>query len=208
MQPEAVILILILVYSVVLHEVAHGYMANYLGDPTARFLGRLTLNPFKHIDPFGSVLLPAILVITNSPILFGWAKPVPYNPYNLQRGGRFGEALVAAAGPGTNMLLALIAGLGAHIVGAGSAVSSILVMTVSMNVMLTLFNLIPIPPLDGSKVLDALLPASLTIQYNRLRSMLEANMLFGLGIVLVFLLALGDYLSYAVSYITRIIVGM
>lgn len=207
MTPDTIILISILIYSVVLHEVAHGYMANFLGDPTARFLGRLTLNPFKHIDPFGSILLPAILVVTHSPILFGWAKPVPYNPYNLQRGGRFAESLVAAAGPLTNIILALIAGIATRLVGVESPIFAILVMTVSMNVMLALFNLIPIPPLDGSKVIDALLPSSLAIQYGRLRAMLESNMLFGLGVALVFLLAFGNYLGLAVSYVTALIVG-
>src|SRR3989344_6054698 len=109
MQPIDILQIVVLIFSVVLHEVAHGYMANYLGDPTARLAGRLTLNPVSHIDLVGSILLPAILVFTHSPILIGYAKPVPYNPYNLR--GRFGEALVAFAGPATNMFLALIFGL-------------------------------------------------------------------------------------------------
>ena len=96
-----------LVMSIVLHEVAHGYMANWLGDPTARLAGRLTVNPISHIDPIGSVLVPLFLYFTHAGVLFGWAKPVPYNPYNI-RNQRWGEALVAIAGPGTNILLALI----------------------------------------------------------------------------------------------------
>src|SRR4051812_22328487 len=106
MQPDLVFSLIILVVSIILHEVAHGYMANWLGDPTARLQGRLTLNPLSHIDPVGSILLPALLVFTHSPMLIGYAKPVPYNPYNL--GGKYDEALVAGAGPGTNLLLALI----------------------------------------------------------------------------------------------------
>src|SRR3990167_9704963 len=101
--------LVVLILSVIAHEVAHGYAADSLGDPTARLMGRLTLNPFPHIDPLGSVILPAVLVITGSPLLIGYAKPVPYNPYNLRN--RYGEALVAFAGPGTNILLAVIFGL-------------------------------------------------------------------------------------------------
>src|SRR3989344_222487 len=95
----------VLIFSVMIHEISHGYMAEYLGDPTARDAGRLTLNPVKHIDPFGSIILPLILSLTNSPILFGWAKPVPYNPYNL-RPGRWSEAIVAAAGPLSHLAIA------------------------------------------------------------------------------------------------------
>ena len=107
--------IAVLAVSVILHEVAHGYMANALGDPTAKLEGRLTLNPVSHIDPVGSLLLPAILVITHSPILIGYAKPVPYNPYNLR--GKYAEGWVAFAGPGTNIILAIIFGLSIRLFG-------------------------------------------------------------------------------------------
>src|SRR6185436_19832975 len=100
MQPDILLGIVILIISVILHEVSHGYMADYLGDPTARLAGRLTLNPISHIDPLGSIILPLILALTHSPILIGYAKPVPYNPYNLK--GLYDEALVAGAGPGVN----------------------------------------------------------------------------------------------------------
>src|SRR3989338_9584534 len=103
MEIDIVFGILVLIVSVILHEVSHGYMANWLGDPTARLAGRLTLTPLSHIDPVGSVLLPGLLLLTHAPILIGYAKPVPYNPYNLR--GRYVEGLVAFAGPGTNILL-------------------------------------------------------------------------------------------------------
>ena len=107
MQLETLFGILILVFSIVIHEVMHGVVANWLGDPTARLAGRLTLNPLKHIDPLGSIIIPALLVITNSNLFFGWAKPVPYNAYNLKN-ARWGEAMVAGAGPGINLLIAVI----------------------------------------------------------------------------------------------------
>lgn len=145
-----------LIFSVVLHEVAHGYMANWLGDPTARLQGRLTLNPIKHIDPIGSILLPGILALT-SPFIIGYAKPVPYNPYNLR--GKHAEGLVAFAGPGTNILLALIFGMFLRFGHAqlGPELASAFAVIVLINMVLALFNLIPIPPLDGSKVLSTLL---------------------------------------------------
>jgi len=148
--------IAVLAVSVILHEVAHGYMANWLGDPTARLQGRLTLNPISHIDPIGSILLPAILVITHSPLLIGYAKPVPYNPYNLR--GKYAEGLVAFAGPGVNILLALIFGLLIRFFGTGmDPVLLTAFGTIAyVNMLLALFNLIPIPPLDGSKVLSSL----------------------------------------------------
>lgn len=207
MQPDTIFLIIVLIYSVVLHEAAHGYMANYLGDPTARLLGRLTLNPLKHIDPMGSVVLPAILALTNAPFLFGWAKPVPYNPYNLQRGGRWAEALVALAGPGTNLLLALVFGVIARVAGDGlfAQLAFIVVLT---NVMLALFNMVPIPPLDGSKVLSALLPAPLSVHWERIRAQLEYNPFFGFGVVILFVMIFGGVFGSVVWAFARLIVGV
>ena len=148
----------ILVFSIVIHEVAHGFAAHSLGDPTAKLQGRLTLNPIKHIDPIGSIMIPAFLVLSGSSILFGWAKPVPYNPYNL-RNQRWGEAIVAAAGGLTNIFLAVVFGLVARF-GFGTLPDefvAIAAMTAFVNLFLGLFNLIPIPPLDGSKLLYAFL---------------------------------------------------
>jgi Zn-dependent protease len=159
MQIELIFGLAILIFSIIIHEVMHGVVANWLGDPTARLAGRLTLNPIPHIDLFGSIIIPAVLVLTNSSVLFGWAKPVPYNPYNLKN-ARWGEALVAGAGPGVNLLIAIIFGLVIRF-GVGvlpETFVSLASLVVIYNIMLALFNLIPIPPLDGSKVLASLLP--------------------------------------------------
>ena len=156
MQIDLVFGLIILIFSVILHEVAHGYMAGWLGDPTARLQGRLTLNPLSHIDPIGSVILPALLLITHAPVLIGYAKPVPYNPYNLR--GRHAEGLVAFAGPATNIILALIFGLLIRFAYAalGPGLVSAFSIICYINILLAAFNLIPIPPLDGSKVLSTL----------------------------------------------------
>ena len=157
--------IIVLVFSAILHEVAHGYVADRLGDPTARLMGRLTLNPIPHIDPFLSIALPLLLVITGSPVIFGGAKPVPVDPYNL-RDGRKDLALVSLAGPMTNVLLAVIAALLLHMTqaipsftGSIANVVTLLLMTiVQYNILLAIFNLLPIPPLDGSKIFSLVLP--------------------------------------------------
>lgn len=204
---EVLFLIVILVFSVVIHEVAHGFAANALGDPTARLQGRLTLNPVSHLDPMGSVILPAILALSSSPFLFGWAKPVPYNPYNLGRAGKYGEALVAAAGPAANIVLAIFFGLLVRFSLVPDAATSLAISIVFLNVLLALFNLLPVPPLDGSKIFPRLLPKMLAVQYDRVRIQLEGNMLLGFGVVILTVMALGSYFVEAVSLITHIILG-
>jgi Zn-dependent protease len=153
--------ILVLIMSVVLHELSHGVAAARLGDPTARLAGRLTLNPLKHLDPLGSVLLPAVLVVSGAPFVFGWAKPVPYDPRFL-RGGKWGPAMVGAAGPCANVAIALTAGLafrwGATSGALSPVLGNLLVTVIVINLVLAVFNLIPVPPLDGSKLLYAVLP--------------------------------------------------
>ena len=165
----------ILIFSIVIHEFAHGWMANNLGDPTARFMGRLTLNPIAHIDLVGSVILPLFLLLSGSSYMFGWAKPVPYNPYNL-RDKKKGELLVAIAGPVSNLMIALIFGtIIRMLLLQGYAIdSNIIIMfgiIVLYNVLLAVFNLVPIPPLDGSKVLFHFLPYSM----QNIREVLEKN---------------------------------
>lgn len=155
----------VLIFSIVIHEFSHGWMADRLGDPTARYMGRLTLNPIPHIDPLGSVIVPLLLVLSGSSFVVGWAKPVPYNPYNL-KDQKNGPALVALAGPLSNLSVAVIFGILARIlVAQGSAAYSSEIMFFDMiilyNVLLAVFNLVPLPPLDGSKILESILPRSM-----------------------------------------------
>lgn len=177
MEPTSIALIIALIFSVILHEMAHGYAANWLGDPTARLAGRLTANPIPHIDPLMSVIIPGILVATGSPLIFGAAKPVPYNPYNL-RNQKWGEAIVAAAGPAMNILLAVIFALlirYSDVFGFGQTFMKLSFSIVILNIFLAFFNLLPIPPLDGSKILPRLLPLSLAMKYEGLRRTMEVN---------------------------------
>src|SRR3989338_7887043 len=157
----AIFWIVALLYSVVIHEVSHGAVAYSLGDPTAKNLGRLTLNPFKHLDMFGSVLLPLLLVVLRSPFIFGYAKPVPYNPLNL-RDRKYGAAKVAVAGPASNIVLAVLFGLTLRFlpdIFSSSLVPDLLGIVVILNLFLAIFNLFPIPPLDGHWLLLTFLPS-------------------------------------------------
>ncbi|MEN9582604.1 MAG: hypothetical protein RL641_558 [Candidatus Parcubacteria bacterium] len=163
--------IIILMLSVIIHEVAHGFMAYRQGDPTAKMAGRLTLNPLKHIDLVGTILLPLFLVLTNAGFLFGWAKPVPYNPNNL-RNPRMGKFLVSVAGVAMNILIAIVFSILIRFLPSMSFLSSttyasildISVLIVSINLLLAIFNLLPVPPLDGSRILFAILPAKFARQ--------------------------------------------
>ncbi len=152
--------IIVLLFSVVIHEVAHGYTAEWLGDTTARDAGRLTLNPVAHLDLFGSFILPLLLIITGSPVIFGWAKPVPYNPAHLWRDMKYGPLKVALAGPATNAVIAVVLGLVLRFAGGylSETALALLGFVVFLNLLLALFNLIPIPPLDGSKIMTLFLP--------------------------------------------------
>jgi len=157
-EMETIFSIIILIFSVVIHEVSHGYMANKLGDPTARLAGRLTLNPIKHLSLFGSFLFPLITYLMGG-FIFGWAKPIPYNPYNIKQ--KHGDALIAIAGPASNLALALVFGvlirLNMIYYFFPESFNNIFVIIVFINLILAIFNLVPIPPLDGSKILFSFL---------------------------------------------------
>lgn len=175
---QAAALIVPLIFAIVFHEVAHGWVARALGDPTAQRMKRLTLNPFRHVDPIGTVVLPGMLALLKAPV-FGWAKPVPVNKWML-RNPRFGMMAVAAAGPASNLILAGIAAIALGAMAgqldgppaAGSAayfVALNLFNFITINVFLALFNLLPIPPFDGSHIVEGLLPRSWVASYERLR---------------------------------------
>jgi len=162
-MPIVIFALIILLFSVIIHEIAHGSVAFWLGDPTARYAGRLTLNPLKHLDPLGSFILPLFLVMTGSNIIFGWAKPVPINPYNL-KDQKYGEAKVALAGPAANLAIALIFGFSLRFFPFLFSLPGLFLLfsyIVYINILLAIFNLLPVPPLDGSHLLFAFLPYSL-----------------------------------------------
>ncbi|MFQ6049949.1 MAG: site-2 protease family protein [Candidatus Paceibacterales bacterium] len=152
--------LIVLLFSIIIHEIAHGSVAYYLGDPTAKYAGRLTLNPLKHLDPFGSVILPLLLLLLTAgqgPI-FGWARPVPINPYNF-RDQKWGTLKVSVAGPSMNFLIAIIFGLIIRLFALPQPLLILFSIVTVYNFAWGIFNLVPIPPLDGYHILFSLLPA-------------------------------------------------
>jgi Zn-dependent protease len=168
-------------YSIILHEISHGLTANWLGDDTAKRRGRLSLNPLKHIDWFGTVILPLVFYYTAG-FVFGYAKPVPINPYNFQNYKR-DTGLTAIAGPLTNILIAILFALFYHLGGPGSLLGMLSVPLVQINLFLALFNLIPFPPLDGSKVLGIFLSDE---AYFKFTAQERTGMIIFIAIILVF----------------------
>jgi Zn-dependent protease len=178
--------ILPLVFAITFHEAAHGFVAHHFGDDTAWKLGRVSFNPLKHIDPMGTIVLPAILLLSHAPFLFGYAKPVPVNFRNL-RNPRLDMVWVAAAGPATNIVLALLAAAAFHLLnlvpeGAAQWTADNLKNALVINVVLAIFNLIPIPPLDGGRIAVGLLPNALAWPLSRLE---PYGMLILIGILIV-----------------------
>jgi len=203
MTLESVFIFIIVIFSVIIHEVCHGYTAYFFGDQTAKYQGRLTLNPLKHIDIFGSILLPLLLIITNAGIFLGWAKPVPYNPYNL-RNRAVAEPIIAFSGPLSNFFLAFIFAMVARIMIAFNFGSpeflKVIFIIVFTNIILAVFNLIPIPPLDGSRIITAFLP-SLKYYFDKIEWA-------GMFIVLFFVLFFGQYVSIIASSVSQFFLGM
>jgi len=183
-------------------------VANQLGDPTAKYAGRLTLNPIKHLDLFGSIIFPLILIIMSrvagGGFIFGWAKPVPYNPHNLKN-KKWGPALVAAAGPGSNLIIAIFFGLSIRFLPVTSSIyflnlAYVFSIIVWINILLAIFNLIPIPPLDGSKILFAVLP----YKYQQISFQMER---YGLILVLFFIFFLFQFIIPIILFLSKLIAG-
>ena len=192
--------IIVLVFSAVIHEYMHGWMADRLGDDTAKRAGRLTLNPLVHLDMFGSIILPLLLIFSGVGVIFGWAKPVPYNPNNL-RDSKWGSAKVAAAGPLGNLIIAVFFGIFLRVVPLGNPMLiGLIAIIIFINLILMIFNLVPIPPLDGSKILMAFLPFSWQLKFMRWEK-------YGMILVLLFLFVAIDLILPITLFLMKIIVG-
>lgn len=193
--------VIVLILSATIHEYMHGFTANQLGDPTAKNAGRLTLNPIKHLDLFGSILLPLTLLLAGSSFLFGWAKPVPYNPNNLTD-RKYGDAKVAIAGPLANLFMAIIFSVVFRLLDPASLFAYLVAQIILINLILMTFNLVPIPPLDGSKILAVFLP-------NNLRNkLLYMDARLSMLLVFVFVFFGFSFISPVIYWLFGIFIGV
>lgn len=203
-DPNTIFYIIVLIMSVVIHEIAHGHAALYFGDKTAQYAGRLTLNPLKHLDAFGSVILPILLVVTKAPFLIGWAKPVPYNPNNFTDRKK-GTLWVASAGVLANLAIAVLFSILIRLSLAygflGEAFVSLASVIVLLNIVLAVFNLIPIAPLDGSKILFTLLGH----KWSRVSFWIEKNSLI---LIVVFIFFLWRFITPIVFNLFTLLTGV
>jgi Zn-dependent protease len=206
--------IIIVIFSAVIHEVAHGFVAYKLGDPTAKLAGRLTLNPLKHLDPFGSILLPFLLSLMPGNIIFGWAKPVPYNPYNLKNPEKM-TAYIAVAGPLSNIFLAILFAFFSRIISSSSFtflfpyylinnLNYLLSIIVMINITLAIFNLLPIPPLDGSKIARFLIPQ----KFHSLKRFFDEDNYYGWIILLIFIFFGYSLIFPVIHFIFKLLLGI
>ena len=199
---QAAALIVPLIIAIVFHEVAHGWVARALGDPTAAEMKRLSLNPLRHVDPVGTIILPGFLALVKAPVL-GWARPVPVNKWRL-RNPRYGMMVVAAAGPATNFVLAAIGAvlLGLLVGFYGHETSEFVVTNLinflQINVFLALFNLLPLPPFDGSHIVEGLLPRPAAEKFDRLRP-------YGFGLIILLLIVLPSFVP-SLSIVESVVV--
>lgn len=206
-----IFVILIVLFSAVIHEVAHGLTAYKLGDNTAKLAGRLTLNPIKHIDPFGSIILPFLISLLPGNFIIGWAKPVPYNPFNLKNPEK-GAAQIAFAGPLSNILIAILFGIIIRIINTSSIplndftsqFYSFLILIVLINISLAIFNLIPIPPLDGSKIMQFLIPE----KFYSLKAFFSENNPYGFFILIIFIFFGISFISPIVRFLFNLFTGI
>jgi Zn-dependent protease len=195
-------IIIILLFSLTLHELMHALVSDWLGDTTARHQGRISLNPLAHIDPFMTLVLPALLILAGSPIIFGAAKPVPFTPW-LLRYGKWGVALVAVSGPLTNLAIAAVLSIYLHFVPLQGASLGFLVQAISINVAFFVFNMIPFPPLDGSRVLYAVVPRPIRDVMDKIE---------GAGMMALFLFMfvgfrfIAPFMNIAVTSIMRVLI--
>ncbi len=198
---STIFFLLVLIFSVIVHEVAHGLAALSLGDPTAKYAGRLTLNPIKHIDILGSIIVPLICALLPGNLMFGWAKPVPVNPYNLKY-GKWGDVIVSFAGPLSNIIIFLICGLSLRFFGdhIPQATASFLLMICITNIVLAIYNLIPVSPLDGSHILFAFLPE----RFQGIKKVMEAQ---GFLFAIIFALVLWQYFTPLIYWILSLVIG-
>lgn len=204
MEINLIFSIAVLFLSIIVHEVSHGFAALFLGDPTAKYAKRLTLNPISHIDPLGSIVVPILTSLIPGNFVFGWAKPVPFNPYNL-RWKKWGEAFVAFAGPLSNILIAIVASVVFRLNQIGyfdlGASAGLLLIIVMVNISLAIFNLMPIPPLDGSKIFFALLP----LRFYKVREFVERHTLI---YVLVFIFFIWQFFEPLIPFVFSLMTGV